>query len=100
LLGVSALPLALGLPLQGDVGKGFAVVMLGHHAPLFADGPPFLDKHHAAEKIGLRIKPIEAAHVQRWIEAGQNHRAQNANRRPDPDGPTRKALDPVWRVGA
>ena len=56
-------PLALGLTLQGVSGKGFVVVTLGNRAPLRADASPFLDKQRAAEKIGLDVEPVKAAHI-------------------------------------
>src|ERR1019366_10535062 len=72
-------PFALGLSLQGDGGKGFTVVRLGHHAPVCADASPSLDKQDASEKIGLHVKPIEAAHVARWIDAAKMHGVHGAS---------------------
>ena len=63
--------LARGLSLQGDGGKGFAVVRLGQHAAMCADASPFLDKQDAAEKIGLHVEPIEAVHVARRVDAAK-----------------------------
>ena len=47
------------MSLQGGGGKGFAVVRLGHHAPMRTDASPFPDEQDAAEKIGLHVEPIE-----------------------------------------
>jgi hypothetical protein len=70
-IAVTAPSLVLGLSLQGDGGKGFAVEKLGHYAPLCADAPPFLDKQDPAEKIGLHVEPIEAVHVLRGVDAAK-----------------------------
>jgi hypothetical protein len=59
---VTTPPLAFGVFMQGDGGKGFVVVPLGHDSPLCADAAPFLDKRDAAEKFGLHIEAKEAVH--------------------------------------
>jgi hypothetical protein len=56
-----------------SAAKGFAVVALDHHTPACADAFPFLDEQNAAEKIGLYVEPIKAAHVARRINAAKMH---------------------------
>jgi hypothetical protein len=65
--------LALAQLLQSCASKRFVVVALGHHVPARAYASPFLHKQDAAEKIGLHVKPIEAAHFARRADAPKMH---------------------------
>jgi len=68
---VSAAPLTFDVSLQGIGGKRFAVVRLGHHAPVRADASPFLGKQDSAEQVRLHDEPVKAAHVGRRIDAAK-----------------------------
>jgi hypothetical protein len=72
-LGYNRAALALDLSPQGVGGKGFAVVTLGHYAPVRAEASPFLDKQDAAEQVRLHVEPVKAAHISRRIDAAKIH---------------------------
>jgi hypothetical protein len=70
--------LALAQLLQSCASK--RLLALGHHAPARAYASPFLHKQDAAEKIGLHVKPIEAAHFARRAEDAQRSWREPRNR--------------------
>ena len=69
-------PLPVGASLHCDGGKSYVVVKFRDATASRADPSPCLDKQDAAEKIGLHVEAIEAAHVARRINAAKMRAGQ------------------------